>query len=143
MSNFTPYSAIVGGVLIGLAASILYVFNGRIAGVSGIATGLLPPSRSGNGWRLAFLVGLIVGALAYGFWMGDPDGIRPSASAGWMIGAGLAVGYGTALGSGCTSGHGVCGISRLSVRSLVATGVFMAAAVVTVFLVRHVLGGGA
>ena len=141
MSDFTPYSALAGGALIGLAAAILFVFNGRIAGVSGIVTGLLPPSRGGAGWRLAFLIGLIGGALAYGLVVGAPHGIRPQLPSWLTIGAGLAVGYGTALGSGCTSGHGVCGISRLSRRSLVATGVFMASAVVTVFVIRHLIGG--
>lgn len=141
--NFTPISALIGGALIGAAAVLLFLLNGRIAGVSGIAGRLLAPDirqrRDEIAWRVLFLVGLIIGAGAYGLW--TPVTIRIEASVGILTIAGLLVGFGTQLGSGCTSGHGICGIARLSPRSIVATLVFVGSAMITVFVVRHVVGG--
>lgn len=132
--------SLIGGVLIGLAAVTLMAGLGRIAGVSGIAAGALSAVRGDRGWRLAFVAGLVVGP-----WLASLGGLRDSIGAPlvpwpWMALAGLLVGLGTRLGSGCTSGHGVCGIARLSPRSLAATGAFMSAGIVTVFVVRHLLG---
>jgi uncharacterized membrane protein YedE/YeeE len=139
VEGFTPVSALVGGALIGLAASALYAATGRIAGVSGIAGGLLRAGRVDAAWRLLFLVGLVVGAGATGLVAGMPM-LRIEASWPLLVVSGLLVGYGTQLGSGCTSGHGVCGIARFSPRSIAATGVFMATAALTVFIARHVFG---
>jgi uncharacterized protein len=139
IEGFTPVSALVGGALIGLAASALYAATGRIAGVSGIAGGLLRPGRADAAWRFLFLAGLVVGAGATGLVAGMPV-LRIEASWPVLVVSGLLVGYGTQLGSGCTSGHGVCGIARFSPRSFAATGVFMATAALTVFIVRHLLG---
>lgn len=143
MTEFTPWSALLGGTLIGLASAALLLLSGRIAGVSGITAGLLPLERGATGWRLAFLAGLVIGVGVYGALGGGLDEIH--VAAGWpvIIIGGLLVGFGTQLGSGCTSGHGVCGLSRLSPRSIVATLLFMGGAGVTVFLLRHVLGGDA
>jgi len=116
------------------------VLNGRIAGISGILGGLLHPARSEIGWRLAFLAGLFVAPLAYVAFGGALPPVELNASLPLLIVAGLIVGFGTRLGAGCTSGHGVCGIAQLSIRSLVATGVFMTAAIATVFVVRHAGG---
>lgn len=136
--------AAIGGALIGLSAALMIVLNGRIAGVSGILGGLvLDRKPSDTLWRMVFLVGMGAGALLVG--IVRPD-FRPSGlEAGWfgMIAAGLIVGFGTRLGSGCTSGHGVCGIGRLSKRSILATITFMAAGFATVFVLRHVIGAGA
>lgn len=140
MENFTPVSALSGGVLIGLAAAMLLLLNGRIAGVSGIAGGLIALNKGDMMWRAFFLGGLIVGALGYGFAQPASTAITISDSLPVLILGGLAVGFGTRMGGGCTSGHGVCGIARVSVRSLVATGTFMVVAMVTVFLARHVAG---
>jgi uncharacterized membrane protein YedE/YeeE len=141
MTEFTPWSALLGGALIGLASAALLLMSGRIAGVSSITAGLLRLERGATGWRLAFLAGLVIGVWIYGALGGGLDEIR--VTAGWpvIIIGGLLVGFGTQLGSGCTSGHGVCGLSRLSPRSIVATLLFMGGAGVTVYLVRHVLGG--
>lgn len=141
MDNFTPYSAIAGGVLIGLSAALLLLFNGRKAGISGITGGLLSPECIAPGWRLCFLAGLVLGPLA----LTQADGlpvIHVNDSLPVMVIAGLLVGYGSSLGSGCTSGHGICGLANLSLRSLAATLTFMSAAGVTVYLVRHVIGAG-
>lgn len=140
MENFTPYSALIGGALIGLAAALLWVANGRIAGISGILGGLGSASADDVGWRVAFLLGLVAAPVLYLLIAGSPA-ISIKASPVVLIAAGLLVGFGTRLGGGCTSGHGVCGIARLSWRSITATGVFMAAAAVTVFVARHVVGG--
>lgn len=141
--DFTPLSALMGGALIGASAVLLLLVNGRIAGVSGIAGRLLDPDihrrRDEVVWRVLFLVGLMIGAGAYSLWR--PVTIQIEASAGLLTVAGLLVGFGTQLGSGCTSGHGVCGIARLSTRSIVATILFIASAMVTVFVMRHVVGG--
>lgn len=133
--------ALLGGVAIGLASAVLLLFNGRVAGISGIAGGLLAPARGDTDWRLAFVGGLVAG----GFLLHAiaPGAIGPPAATdlGVVLAAGLLVGFGTRLGNGCTSGHGVCGLARGSVRSLAATLTFMAAAAATVFVVRHVVGG--
>ena len=141
MANFTPLSAAIGGALIGLSAALLMLLIGRIAGITGILAGVLPPLWSDQPWRIAFLAGLIgaplLAALA-GYTLA-----APSIDEGWIVivAAGLLVGFGTRLGGGCTSGHGVCGIARLSPRSIVATCVFMAVAIAVVAIRRHVIGG--
>ena len=137
---FTPWSALLGGVLVGLAAAMFVLLNGRIAGISGVLGGLLPPARGDIGWRVAFLAGLIGAPLAWRLVAALPPPTI-DAGGGALVAAGLLVGIGTRYGSGCTSGHGVCGIAQLSPRSIAATGVFMATAAATVFLSRHVLGG--
>ena len=131
--------SLVGGVLIGLSAATLLLLNGRIAGISGIAFGLMRRSaRSEWGWRLAFIAGLMAAGAIAMHALGQDTG--SPASAAVLVLAGLLVGFGTSMGGGCTSGHGVCGLARLSKRSLVAVLVFMAAAIVTVYVTRHVLG---
>jgi uncharacterized membrane protein YedE/YeeE len=137
MGDFTPYSGFVGGVLIGVAAVLLLLANGRLAGISGIVGGLLAPPFSDAAWRLSFVVGLWLGAVAFMAARGGPIVVAVQASMPVMAVAGLLVGVGTRMGGGCTSGHGICGIARLSKRSFVATAVFIAAAMVTVFVVRH------
>jgi uncharacterized membrane protein YedE/YeeE len=138
-SAFTPWSAAIGGVVIGLAAALFVLINGRVAGISGIVGGMLRPRAGDVAWRLAFIAGLFLAPLAY-----TTVAAYPSATieAGYpaLIAAGLLVGVGTRFAGGCTSGHGVCGMSRLSPRSLVATLSFMAAGFVTVFVVRHLIG---
>jgi uncharacterized membrane protein YedE/YeeE len=136
---FTPWSALAGGVFIGIAAALFVLLNGRIAGISGILGGLLKPLRGDTAWRVAFLAGLIGAPLAYTLFADAPE-VRIDAGYGALVVAGLLVGVGTRYGSGCTSGHGVCGLSRRSPRSLVATVTFMAAGFATVFVVRHLLG---
>lgn len=136
--HFTPWTALGGGVLIGLAAAVFVLFNGRIAGISGILGGLLRPMRGDMGWRLAFLAGLVAAPVFYGLVSALPEA-AVAADAGTLVAAGLLVGVGTRYGAGCTSGHGVCGISRRSPRSLIATAAFMFAGFVTVYLVRHAL----
>jgi uncharacterized protein len=141
MTTFTPLSGAIGGALIGLSAVLLMLFLGRIAGISGIAGGCLSPGASDRGWRLAFLAGLVlapVTAMAVGYGVPVPP-MPPSWAV--IVAAGLLVGFGSRLASGCTSGHGVCGIARLSPRSIAATVVFMAIAIATVAVVRHGLGG--
>lgn len=146
MESFTPYSALAGGVLIGLSSSLLLWANGRIAGISGIARGLFSGDRDAFWWRALFLAGLIAGAwLVYVFAKntGHAAAIphnRPGFPPVLLIAGGLAVGFGTALARGCTSGHGVCGLARLSPRSLVATLTFLLAGIATTYVVRHVLG---
>jgi uncharacterized membrane protein YedE/YeeE len=137
-THFTPWASLAGGILIGIAAAIFILFNGRIAGISGILGGLLHPVRNDILWRVAFLAGLVVAPLLYHLARPLPATVV-DADAGMLIAAGLLVGIGTRYGAGCTSGHGVCGIARLSPRSLVATACFMAAGFVTVFIVRHLL----
>ena len=140
MPNFTPISALVGGILIGVSAALLLLLNGRIAGISGIIAGLVQSDRREIAWRAAFLGGVLLAPFFYVLFGGSLPRVFISSSAGLIVVAGLLVGFGTRLGSGCTSGHGVCGISRGSPRSLVATGIFMITAVVTVFLTHHVIG---
>lgn len=140
MEHFTPVSALIGGLLIGTAAALFLVLNGRIAGISGILGGLIPPDRSQVGWRFAFLAGMFVAPLVYVVFGGVLPAIVVDAPLSVLALAGLIVGFGTRLGAGCTSGHGVCGIGRGSPRSLAATAVFMAVAITTVFVTRHVMG---
>ena len=137
-SVFTPWSALIGGALIGLAAVLLALFNGRIVGISGIVGALLPPQRQGGAWRWAFVLGMLAAPLLYQLFAPVPASASP---ASWpvLVIAGLLVGFGTRLGSGCTSGHGVCGLSRLSHRSMAATVTFMFFGALTVFVMRHVL----
>jgi len=135
-THFTPWSSLAGGMLIGAAAAVLVLLSGRIAGISGIVGGLLALRRGDIAWRLAFIGGLLVAPVALFFHSMNP---RIDAGLGTLALAGLLVGLGTRYGSGCTSGHGVCGLSRLSPRSLVATGAFMAAGIATVFVTRHIL----
>lgn len=137
---FTPFSALAGGALIGLAAALLILLNGRVAGISGIVGGLLAPRAGEVGWRLAFVAGLLLSPLLFALSVGLPAA-RIEASQALLVAAGLLVGFGTRLGSGCTSGHGVCGLARLSPRSLAATLCFMAAGVATVYVIRHLLAG--
>ncbi|MFK7991365.1 MAG: YeeE/YedE family protein [Sandaracinaceae bacterium] len=137
MHDFTPYASAVGGLLIGLSASLLLFFNGRVAGISGIANGaVFPESKKELSWRVAFLAGLLVGGFALAFGMRESFGASPGRSLPMLALAGLVVGFGVRLGSGCTSGHGVCGLSRLSARSLVATVTFIGAGALTVVLLR-------
>ena len=141
MTNFTPVSAAIGGALIGLAAVLLTLFTGRIAGISGIFGGCFSLGAGDKGWRIAFIAGLILAPLAgglVGFPLAAPE---MPASYVVIVAAGLLVGFGTRLGGGCTSGHGICGIARLSPRSIVATAIFMAVAVAVVALTRHGVGG--
>ena len=142
MEPFAPVPALIGGLLIGLASALLIWTNGRIAGISGILGGFLSFEKSQWRWRAAFLAGLILGPVAVSELGNGITPVTIDADIPVLVIAGLLVGIGTRLGSGCTSGHGVCGIGRLSVRSLVATGLFMGAAALTVFVVRHVLGTG-
>jgi uncharacterized membrane protein YedE/YeeE len=137
--HFTPWSALAGGLVIGVAASLFVLLNGRIAGISGILGGLLTPSRGDVGWRIAFVGGMISAPLLWALFTTLPA-IEVRAGYPVIILAGLLVGFGTRYGSGCTSGHGVCGLSRFSPRSLMATVLFMAAGFVTVYLIRHALG---
>ena len=137
MHNFTPISALLGGVLIGLASVWLLASQGRIAGVSSMLHGLFSPPDAQ--WRAWFISGLLFAGLAWQA-AGAPVPLREGFPLGWAAAGGLLVGFGTRMGGGCTSGHGVCGIARLSARSLVAVIVFMAAGMVSVYVVRHVLG---
>ena len=139
-SHFTPWSALAGGMVIGVAAALFVLLNGRIAGISGIVGGLFKLQPGDNGWRVAFISGLVAAPLVWQLFYSLPA-ISIDASYGLLATAGLVVGIGTRYGSGCTSGHGVCGLSRLSPRSIIATLVFMATGFVTVYLIRHVLGG--
>lgn len=138
--HFTPYASFAGGLLIGIAAAILILFNGRIAGVSGI----LGQALNGgivrdNLWRIAFVMGIIAAPALWQIWVGEIE-INIETKALWLIIAGLFVGVGTSYGSGCTSGHGICGLSRFSMRSVIATLSFMLTGMATVFIMRHVLG---
>jgi hypothetical protein len=135
VTNFTPFSALAGGALIGLAAVLLMLFHGRIAGVSGIVGGLVPPQVGDAAWRATFIAGLVGGAALMG-WAGGLVPPAPARSLAVIAIAGLLVGVGTQLGGGCTSGHGVCGLARLSTRSLVATVLFMLSGAAIVFLTR-------
>ena len=139
-THFTPLTALYGGLLIGLSATVLLLFNGRIAGVSGIVGGLLQRHKAGDfAWRVAFVLGLVLAPVLYRLFAELPES---RIDAGWamLVVAGLLVGFGSRLGSGCTSGHGVCGLSRLSPRSLVATAAFMSTGFAAVYVVRHLLG---
>lgn len=139
-NEFTPWSALAGGMLVGLAAAMFVLLNGRIAGISGVIGGLFKPVKGEMAWRAAFVLGLVGAPWLYALFVVALPQPRIDASFGALMIAGLLVGVGTRYGSGCTSGHGVCGLARLSPRSLVATVTFMAAAFGTVFVIRHVLG---
>jgi uncharacterized protein len=138
-SHFTPWSSLAGGLLLGSAAAMFILLNGRVLGISGIVGGLLKPRSNDTGWRLAFLAGLLVSPTAWSLFA-TPVAPRIAAGPALLVIAGLLVGWGTRYGSGCTSGHGVCGLARLSPRSLAATLAFMATGFVTVFVLRHLVG---
>jgi len=142
-THFTPWTALAGGVLLGLASAAFILINGRILGISGILGGLLTPLKGDVGWRLAFLLGMACAPTVFSFVFPSEAGVVPRIDSSYLglAVAGLLVGIGTSCASGCTSGHGVCGLSRLSPRSLVATVSFMAAGFVVVFAVRHILQG--
>lgn len=137
--HFTPWASLAGGVVLGVASAIFILVNGRILGISGIVGGLLGPAPGDAGWRIAFLLGMLAAPATFALLA--PPGLIPApridAGYGAVVAAGLMVGFGTRYGSGCTSGHGVCGLSRLSPRSLVATAAFMGAGFLTVYLLRH------
>jgi uncharacterized membrane protein YedE/YeeE len=138
-NNFTPLTALAGGALIGISAALFILFNGRIAGITGIIGGLFRPVMHDAGWRIAFTLGLIVAPIIWLLFAELPS-IQIDASYNLLIVAGVIVGFGARYGSGCTSGHGVCGISRLSPRSIIATLAFMGTGFLTVFIMRHILG---
>ncbi len=139
-THFTPWASLAGGILLGIASAMFVLLNGRILGISGILGGLLAPKDADTGWRVAFVLGLLAAPLTLSLFAPADLVSAPRIEAGYalVVVAGLLVGYGTRLGSGCTSGHGVCGLSRLSPRSLVATLSFMGAGFLTVYLLRHV-----
>lgn len=141
MTHFTPYTALGGGLLIGVAAVLLLYLNGRIAGISGILNGALARQKGDTAWRVAFLLGMLAGGGA--FWWLTPHAFVPRQGfpLPTLLVAGFLVGFGTRLGSGCTSGHGVCGLGRRSLRSLVATVTFVGFGMLTVYVTRHLLGG--
>lgn len=140
MTAFTPLHALLGGLLIGSSAILLLWLNGRIAGVTGMVTGLLVKPSAEQAWRLLFLLGLIGGTALYGLFAATPTPQRLGFPTWLLIAAGLLTGYGTAQANGCTSGHGVCGLARFSLRSLVATGTFLAIAMLSTYVMRHLLG---
>lgn len=140
MENFTPISALAGGALIGISATLLLWFNGRIAGVSGIMNGLLYAPKADRLWRLLFLAGLVLGAVLFDWLVPGFNVPRQNYPLWLLVAGGFLVGFGARMANGCISGHGICGLANLSVRSLMATVTFMAAGMVTVFIVRHVLG---
>ncbi|MEK9644728.1 MAG: YeeE/YedE thiosulfate transporter family protein [Alphaproteobacteria bacterium] len=141
MDAFTPLQGAIGGAMIGLSAAFLLLVFGRIAGISGILGGLLPPRAGETGWRAAFVAGLIAGPLAVAAATGTLPAVELQSPVWALVPAGLIVGFGTRLGSGCTSGHGVCGLVRLSRRSIAATATFFAVALATVYVIRHLAGG--
>lgn len=136
---FTPWTSLAGGLLIGLAVALFLLFNGRIAGISGIVGGLLKPARGDIAWRVAFIAGLVIAPLVYALAAPLPQ-VHVEANYPVLLIAGLLVGIGTRYGSGCTSGHGICGLSRRSPRSVIATAAFMFAGFVTVYVARHLIG---
>lgn len=139
VTEFTPFTALIGGALIGLSASMLLYFNGRIAGISGIAWNALRQRGFERSWRLLFILGLLAGAGTYVYFLNDSATPRHDFPTWKLILAGLLVGIGTHLGSGCTSGHGICGLARFSKRSIVAVMVFMLSGILTTTVIRHVL----
>ena len=141
MENFTPYSALFGGILIGLGTSLFMLLNGRIAGISGLLKGLLSQSTTGvdKSWRAAFIIGLVLSGLVYQTFVPIQGSAIENTQPIILIIGGLLVGFGTAMGSGCTSGHGVCGLSRFSLRSLVATVIFLSSGMATVYVLRHLI----
>ncbi len=140
MENFTPYSALAGGLLIGISAMLMLLFNGRVTGISGMLSGVLIPVKSEWLWRFLFLIGMVAGTVVFHFYFPDKFQARTDYPLFLLIPAGFLVGFGTRLGNGCTSGHAVCGIARFSKRSMVATGLFMFSAGVTVYILRHIMG---
>ena len=141
ITEFTPFAGLLGGALIGLSAILLMATHGRILGASGIFAGLLTFKFDAEfNWRLIFIVGMLIGTIFSGLFFFDTSSITCAGGPPTLIAGGLIVGVGTVLGSGCTSGHGICGLSRFSTRSLAATCTFMAVAILTVFVTRHVLG---
>ncbi|MBV1952246.1 MAG: YeeE/YedE family protein [Cycloclasticus sp.] len=141
MENFTPYLSLAGGALIGISASILMYLNGRIAGISGIVAGVFSASSiTEKAWRLAFVIGLIIGGAIYMHFFPITIAPREFMSTELLIVGGLVIGFGTAMGSGCTSGHGICGVSRFSLRSLVATATFLLSGIVTVYVFKQIIG---
>ena len=138
-NNFTPWASLAGGALLGIAAAMLIFFNGRVAGISGIVGGLVKPRLHDVSWRITFIAGLIIAPLLWQIFSALPP-IQIGASNALLVVSGLLVGIGTRFGAGCTSGHGICGLSRLSPRSIIATLSFMLAGFVTVYVVRHILG---
>lgn len=142
MTEFTPIGSLIGGALIGLAAVLLMALHGRIAGITGILSGLLPPAIAPDwAWRAAFLAGMVSAASLYFIVSGKAVPLKIEASNGLLLLSGVIVGIGVTYGSGCTSGHGVCGLARLSPRSIAATLTFMAVTAATVFVLRHLIGG--
>jgi len=139
-SAFTPETALLGGIILGFATIVLMAFNGRIAGISGILGNILPWQSNESGWRLAFIAGLLLAGFVWQLFSPLPNIVLDVNNNGILILAGLLIGFGASLSSGCTSGHGICGLSRLSGRSLVATLSFMLAAGITVYISRHILG---
>lgn len=141
MENFTPYSALFGGILIGLGTSLFMLLNGRIAGISGLLKGLLSQSTTGvdKSWRAAFIIGLVLSGWVYQIFVPLQGSAIENTPPIILIIGGLLVGFGTAMGSGCTSGHGVCGLSRFSLRSLVATVIFLSSGMATVYVLRHLI----
>jgi uncharacterized membrane protein YedE/YeeE len=140
MENFTPIPAFAGGMLIGLSAALLLLFNGRIAGISGILSGVFTLTAGDRAWRLMFLSGILIAGFAYQLLLPGSFSDRPDFPAYLLLAGGFIVGFGTRMGGGCTSGHGVCGIGRLSKRSFVATVVFMCAGGISVYVTRHIIG---
>ncbi|WP_020158092.1 YeeE/YedE family protein [Methylobacter marinus] len=139
MENFSPVSALTGGALIGISATLLLLFNGRMAGISGIMNGVFNSPRSETIWRLAFLAGLVIGAFLFNLIAPGFFTMRQGYPLGLLAAGGFLVGFGTRMSNGCTSGHGICGLANLSPRSLLATLTFMAGGIVTVYLIRHAL----
>jgi len=144
VTEFTPFSAAVGGGMIGLSATLLWLVSGRIAGATGILSGVVfPQNRADFLWKISFIVGMVVAPMALGLFAGVTPNVVPPFGPVQVIVGGVVVGVGVTLANGCTSGHGICGLARLSRRSLASVVVFMAAGFATVFVLRHVLGGGA
>ena len=141
MENFTPVASLCGGMLIGLSGSLLLLWDGKIAGISGIVGGLLNPTKGDAAWRAMFVAGLLTSGFLFNLFAPQVFAINIARSTGVLILAGLLVGFGTRLGNGCTSGHGVCGISRFSIRSIIATVTFMITGIVTVYVINHLFGG--
>jgi len=141
MENFTPIASLIGGILIGVSASAMLFFNGKIAGISGIVAGLLSPMNKENLWRATFVAGLLTGGFILGFVSPEAFTINIARSGVTFAIAGLLIGFGARIGNGCTSGHGVCGVSRFSVRSIIATATFVAIGALAVYVGNHLLGG--
>lgn len=140
MEHFTPVSAFTGGLLIGLSATLLLFLNGRIAGISGMLGGLISTAGFERYWRVAFLVGIVLGAYVFSLFRPDMIDLRANYPVWLLALGGFLVGFGTRMGNGCTSGHAICGIARFSVRSIVATLTFMLTGFVTVYVIRHLIG---